>query len=99
MAVLHGGSVAVVSTLGQGSRFTIILPWAATLPDTASCPASDDHPHPNKRTLCASACSWSHASAADVDEPRVSVERYADYAEARTARRLAMTCRNARSII
>ena len=32
MAELHGGSVAVESTLGQGSRFTITLPWTAAIP-------------------------------------------------------------------
>ncbi|HEX9439579.1 MAG TPA: ATP-binding protein, partial [Roseiflexaceae bacterium] len=36
MAVLHGGSVAVESTLGHGSRFTITLPWTAAIPESHS---------------------------------------------------------------
>jgi signal transduction histidine kinase len=36
IAALHGGSVAVESTLGQGSRFTITLPWVAAVPETDS---------------------------------------------------------------
>jgi PAS domain S-box-containing protein len=52
MAALHGGSVAVESTLGQGSRFTITLPWTATPPtadsvatvDRAVLPAADRAP-------------------------------------------------------
>ncbi len=32
MADLHGGSVSVESTPGQGSRFTITLPWIAPAP-------------------------------------------------------------------
>ena len=35
MAELHGGSVQVESTPGEGSRFTILLPWA---PDAAALP-------------------------------------------------------------
>jgi signal transduction histidine kinase len=37
MAALQGGSVAVESTLGQGSRFIITLPWTAavSMPDPA----------------------------------------------------------------
>ncbi len=41
MAVLHGGSVAVESTLGQGSRFTITLPWAAAVPVSDPVASSD----------------------------------------------------------
>ncbi len=41
MADLHGGSVAVESKPGQGSRFTIILPW--NLPAPAELPR-----HPEK---------------------------------------------------
>jgi|GEM_PF-2687237 len=32
LARLHGGSVSVQSTLGQGSRFTIALPWKTQAP-------------------------------------------------------------------
>jgi signal transduction histidine kinase len=31
MAQLHGGNVAIESALGQGSRFTISLPWSAAV--------------------------------------------------------------------
>jgi PAS domain S-box-containing protein len=39
MAELHGGGVAVESQVGQGSRFTISLPW-----DRAAAPAAYDRP-------------------------------------------------------
>ena len=35
MAELHGGSVHVESQLGEGSRFTIVLPWRPSDPDLA----------------------------------------------------------------
>jgi signal transduction histidine kinase len=41
MAALHGGSVAVASTLGQGSRFTITLPWIAAVPVSYSASATE----------------------------------------------------------
>jgi PAS domain S-box-containing protein len=41
MAAVHGGSVAVESVLGQGTRFTITLPWTATPPTAASVASVD----------------------------------------------------------
>jgi len=38
LAELHGGSVAVESTLGQGSRFSVVLPWS--LPGEPAASAS-----------------------------------------------------------
>ncbi len=38
MARLHGGSVAVKSEQGKGSRFTISLPWIGTHPSVAPTP-------------------------------------------------------------
>jgi CheY-like chemotaxis protein len=43
---LHGGSVAVQSVKGQGSRFTITLPWHTPVADAPIIPDVDaDHPH------------------------------------------------------
>jgi len=39
---LHGGSVAVESTLGEGSRFTVTLPWSAQTLQSSSTAADDD---------------------------------------------------------
>jgi signal transduction histidine kinase/CheY-like chemotaxis protein len=36
MAVLHGGSIRVKSAFGQGSRFTLTLPWRAPTPLAAA---------------------------------------------------------------
>jgi len=41
LAELHGGSVAVESTLGAGSRFSVTLPWR---PATAAGPAPERPP-------------------------------------------------------
>jgi len=41
MAALHGGSVTVESTLRQGSRFTITLPWTAVVPVSDPVATSD----------------------------------------------------------
>ncbi|HYT90196.1 MAG TPA: response regulator, partial [Gemmataceae bacterium] len=41
MAALHGGSLTVESTLGQGSRFTITLPRTAVVPVSAPVATSD----------------------------------------------------------
>jgi signal transduction histidine kinase len=35
---MHGGSVSVESLVGQGSCFTISLPWQASMPDKSSLP-------------------------------------------------------------
>ncbi len=53
LAEMHGGSVAVASEVGQGSRFTITLPRLTSVhsvtspaaPATPAAPASDDVPH------------------------------------------------------
>jgi CheY-like chemotaxis protein len=41
LAALHSGSVAVESTFGQGSRFTITLPWTAVAPVSDLVATSD----------------------------------------------------------
>ncbi|NTU81709.1 MAG: PAS domain S-box protein, partial [Chloroflexales bacterium] len=40
LAQAHGGSVAVESTLGQGSRFSVTLPWSPTVPPTTPVSAT-----------------------------------------------------------
>ncbi|NNJ11766.1 response regulator [Chloroflexales bacterium ZM16-3] len=40
LAQAHGGSVAVESTPGQGSRFSVTLPWSPSIPPTAPVSAT-----------------------------------------------------------
>jgi PAS domain S-box-containing protein len=42
MVELHGGSVSVESTFGEGSRFTIVLPWNTALSAPAPEPFESD---------------------------------------------------------
>lgn len=50
MARLHGGDVSVESKLGQGSRFSVVLPWnnlaplELSFPDTSHKPAETESP-------------------------------------------------------
>jgi signal transduction histidine kinase/DNA-binding response OmpR family regulator len=50
MAVLHGGSVAVESRLGQGSRFTITFPWTAVVAMSDSVDSGDPAERPAVRS-------------------------------------------------
>jgi CheY-like chemotaxis protein/anti-sigma regulatory factor (Ser/Thr protein kinase) len=42
MAALHGGAVSIESTVGVGSRFTIILPWTPPAHPLAALPPTAD---------------------------------------------------------
>ncbi|HET9906355.1 MAG TPA: PAS domain S-box protein, partial [Anaerolineales bacterium] len=59
MARLHGGRVSVVSTFGEGSRFTLVLPWEPMLvadtvermKSTGTYPAVINASEHNRRTI------------------------------------------------
>ncbi|NTU82286.1 MAG: response regulator [Chloroflexales bacterium] len=41
LARLHGGSIDVASVVGQGSRFSITLPWHTRMPEAGEAPPPD----------------------------------------------------------
>ena len=50
MVELHGGSIAVISDVDRGSRFTVALPWqTATAAAQASAPAALEPAAPDRR--------------------------------------------------
>ncbi len=60
MADLHGGSVEVESSVGQGSRFSIVLPWVKVGP-----------PHENQSALGGELAGW-QADRSKIAQPSVS---------------------------
>ncbi len=44
MAEMHGGSITVESTLGEGSRFTVAIPWRQPAAPSAAAPSADPAP-------------------------------------------------------
>jgi len=44
MAELHGGTIAIESTLGEGSRFRVSLPWDPEAQNAARIPSEEESP-------------------------------------------------------
>jgi signal transduction histidine kinase len=73
---LHGGSITVTSTVGQGSRFTITLPWSESSAETDA--AMDGLPGTD-RDASPSACQTRQARVLVVEDNPANLAMVVDY--------------------
>jgi CheY-like chemotaxis protein/anti-sigma regulatory factor (Ser/Thr protein kinase) len=75
LARMHGGRVELVSVPGQGSRFTVVIPWRIEVPASAASPA----PEPAR---LAEGVIASHALIMIVDDNNENIDLLREYLEA-----------------